>query len=173
MSKKVQTKFAFDCPYTAQELKERLPEILQKYCQKTGMGVLLEKEENGFLLGLERCGHSQGYWYQAQTQDTEFGCKIRGAIELFPKEEYREKDKKRKKWGRLILGIVFIIPIVAIFILFSLVWLLMLGWNFLVDLFTNKKRNRVKKQWNMAFPPSKEQILREVMQELGCKEIEE
>ena len=173
MSKKEQSQFVFDCPYTAKELEERLPEILQKYCQKTGIGVLLEKEENGFLLGLERCGHSQGYWYQAQPQDAENGCKITGTIELFPKLGHTENDKKRERWGRIILGIVFIIPIVAIFILFSLVWVLMLGWNFLVDLFTNKKRNLVKKQWNMAFPPSKEQILREVMQELGCKEIEE
>ena len=167
-----QTVFSFGCPYALQELKEKLPLVMQNYCRKTGTGVLLENAEDGFSLGLERMGHGGGYWYQAKVEERECGRVICGEIKYLPEEETPRKKKTfLQKAGDIILKIMSVIPVAVVMILIAVVWLIALAWNFFIDLFTGKRRNRVKKQLNMAFPPSREKVLREIMCELGCTEI--
>ena len=114
------------------------------------------------MLGLERVGHGSGYWYTATTQRTDSGCKIEGEIEFFPKNA--EKEPLWKAVLYILLGIPF-------FLIFSVVWLFALGVNFVLDLCTKKRGNRVKRQWNLAFPPDRERILKEIMAEMGCEKV--
>ena len=162
IKKQRQTKFTFACPYSAEEFERKLPTVLQEYIHKTGLEIQWSKSENGFLLGLERVGHGSGYWYTATTQRTDSGCKIEGEIEFFPKNA--EKEPLWKAVLYILLGIPF-------FLIFSVVWLLALGVNFVLDLCTKKRGNRVKRQWNLAFPPDRERILKEIMAEMGCEEV--
>lgn len=164
--------FSFDCPYALQKLKEKLPLVMQNYCRKTGTGVLLENAEDGFSLGLERMGHGGGYWYQAKVEEREYGCIICGEIKCLPEEEIPRKKKTFwQKVGCIFWTVMAIIPVAVIITFMAVVWSLILAWNFFIDLFTKKRRNRVRKQLNMAFPPSREKVLREIMCELGCTEI--
>ena len=89
-------------------------------------------------------------------------CKIEGEIEFFPKNA--ESEPLWKAVLYILLGIPF-------FLIFSVVWLLALGVNFVVDVCTKQRGNRVKRQWNLAFPPDRERILKEIMTEMGCEEV--
>lgn len=148
-----------------------MPDVLQKYCQRTGTGVLFEEDNYGFSLGLERGGHSGGYCYKATTEDKKRGCTVRGEIVYLPETEAPKKTG-RAKAKAIFFTVLLSVPLAVLFVLVGAVWLLALLGNCFVDLFTGRRRNRVKRQLRMAFPPKKERVLRDIMGELGCKELE-
>lgn len=76
--KEKQTRFAFSCPYPAEQLRERLPEQVKMLTKRE---YLVKWTERGFDLGIGRGGHSGGYWYSATVEKTAEGCVIRGDVE--------------------------------------------------------------------------------------------
>ncbi len=159
--KEEQTKFAFDCPYSVGEFYDKL--LLRKtvYEQKNGSGLLLERTQEGFSLGLERAGHSGGYWYVANVQEKEGGCSIDGEI------CYAGNTREKMKWWQTAISCIVIFPLL---VFFMIIWFLRLGVNFVIDLFTKKRNNKVRYQIYSMFPPAREKTLREVMAEIGCTE---
>lgn len=164
IKKQRQTKFTFACPYSAEKFKDEFPTVVQEYARKTGLEITGNVDGNGFSIGLERCGHGSGYWYTATMERTGSGCKIEGEIEFFP------KNAEKEPWWKTVLYILLGIPF---FPVFFVVWVLELGVNFVIDLCTKKRGNRVKRQWNLMFPPNRERILKELMADMGCTEVNE
>ncbi len=160
--KEEQTKFTFDCPYSVGEFYEKLALETVVYGQKEGLELSLVRRDGELQLGLERTGHSGGYWYVAAVQEKEGGCSIDG--EICHSNGHMQKESKR--WQTAISCIVLF----PLLILFMIIWLLSLGVCFMIDLFTKKRNNKVRYQIRSMFPPAREKTLREIMTEIGCTE---
>lgn len=118
MSRKKKSKqvFAFTTPLPPTDFKLNLREAVQK------SGYLLcEDTQNGFDLGIERGGHSGGYWYTATVTETEHGTEMRGEIvyrSLHGDGSYREATKWEKAKETLfviLVGLLCLIPILVIY----------------------------------------------------------
>ena len=83
--------------------------------------LLYEDTQNGFDLGIERGGHSGGYWYTATLTETEDGTEMRGEIvyrSLCGDGSYREATKWEKVKETLfviLVGLLCLIPILVIY----------------------------------------------------------
>ncbi len=83
--------------------------------------LLYEDTPNGFDLGIERGGHSGGYWYVATLTETEDGTEMRGEIiyrSLCGDGSYREATKWEKVKETLfviLVGLLCLIPILIIY----------------------------------------------------------
>ena len=78
--------------------------------------LLYEETPSGFYLGIERGGHSGGYWYIATLTETEDGTEMRGEIVFltFHGDEEVRKNAKWKKISEWILIIIFFLPVLLI-----------------------------------------------------------
>ncbi len=160
--KEEQTKFAFECSYSLEEFYDKLALETAVYGQKEGLELSLVRKGGELQLGLERTGHSGGYWYVANVQEKEDGCSING--EIRHSDDYAQK---KMKWWQTAIVCVVLFPLL---VFFMVIWLLSLGVNFVIDLFTKKRNNKVRYQIRSMFPPDREKTLREVMVEIGCTE---
>ena len=83
--------------------------------------LLYEDTPNGFDLGIERGGHSGGYWYVATLTETENGTEMRGEMvyrSLHGDGSYREATKWEKVKETLfvvLVGLLCLIPILIIY----------------------------------------------------------
>ena len=75
MSKKGKKKEAF--VFTSPKSSEAFKLALREAVREKG-AMLYEDTEAGFDLGIERGGHSGGYWYVATLTETEDGTEMRG-----------------------------------------------------------------------------------------------
>ena len=93
---------------------------LREAVQNSGH-LLYEDTQNGFDLGIERGGHSGGYWYAATMTETEGGTEMRGEIvyrNLRGDGSYREATKWEKAKETLfviLVGLLCLIPILVIY----------------------------------------------------------
>ena len=113
MSRKKKSKrvFAFTTPLPPADLKQKLREAVYD------SGYLLcEDTPSGFDLGIERGGHSGGYWYTATLTETENGTEMRGEIVFrnFHGDEEVRKNAKWKKISEWILIVIFFLPVLLI-----------------------------------------------------------
>lgn len=72
-AKKKNKTFAFTTPLPPADFKQKLREAVYDSGH-----LLYEDTPNGFDLGIERGGHSGGYWYAATLTETEDGTEMRG-----------------------------------------------------------------------------------------------
>ena len=103
--KKSEQVFAFTTPLPPADFKQKLREAVYDSGH-----LLYEDTPNGFNLGIERGGHSGGYWYTATLTETEDGTEMRGEIiyRTYHRDgELREdtKGEKIREW----LGIMLLI----------------------------------------------------------------
>ena len=83
--------------------------------------LLYEDTQNGFDLGIERGGHSGGYWYAATMTETEGGTEMRGEIvyrSLRGDGSYREATKWEKVKDvifTVFVALLCLIPILVIY----------------------------------------------------------
>ena len=113
MSKEKKSKqvFAFTTPLPPADFKLNLREAVYD------SGHLLYGDTpNGFNLGIERGGHSGGYWYTATLTETEDGTEMRGEIvfRTFHGDEEVRKNAKWKKISEWILIVIFFLPVLLI-----------------------------------------------------------
>ena len=93
---------------------------LREAVQNSGH-LLYEDTQNGFDLGIERGGHSGGYWYVATMTETENGTEMRGEMvyrSLCGDGSYREATKWEKVKETLfviLVGLLCLIPILVIY----------------------------------------------------------
>ena len=93
---------------------------LRETVQNSGH-LLYEDTPSGFDLGIERGGHSGGYWYAATMTETEAGTEMRGEIvyrSLHGDGSYREATKWEKVKETLfviLVGLLCLIPILVIY----------------------------------------------------------
>ena len=115
-AKKKDKTFAFTTPLPPADFRLNLREAVGD------SGYLLyEDTQNGFDLGIERGGHSGGYWYTATMTETEAGTEMRGEIvyrSLCGDGSYREATKWEKVKETLfviLVGLLCLIPILIIY----------------------------------------------------------
>ena len=113
MSRKKKSKrvFAFTTPLPPADFKQKLREAVYDSGH-----LLCEDTPSGFDLGIERGGHSGGYWYTATLTETEDGTEMRGEIvfRTFHGDEEVRKNAKWKKISEWILIIIFFLPVLLI-----------------------------------------------------------
>ena len=108
--------YIFTTPLPPADFKQKLREAVYD------SGYLLyEDTPNGFDLGIERGGHSGGYWYVAAMTETEAGTEMRGEMvyrSLCGDGSYREATKWEKVKETLfviLVGLLCLIPILVIY----------------------------------------------------------
>lgn len=113
MSKERKNKqvFAFTTPLPPADFKQKLREAVYDSGH-----LLYEDTPSGFDLGIERGGHSGGYWYTATITETEDGTEMRGEIvfRTFHGDEEVRKNAKWKKISEWILIVIFFLPVLLI-----------------------------------------------------------
>ena len=90
--------------------------------------LLYEDTQNGFDLGIERGGHSGGYWYTATMTETENGTEMRGEIvyRTYHKDGKLREDTKGERireWLGIVLIVIFFSPV---FLIALAIWGIML-----------------------------------------------
>ena len=118
MSKEKKRKqvFAFTTPLPPADFKLNLREAVYN-----AGDLLYEDTPNGFDLGIERGGHSGGYWYTATLNKMEGGTEMRGEIvyrSLHGDGSYREAtkwDKAKETLFVILVGLLCLIPILVIY----------------------------------------------------------
>ena len=125
MSRKKKSKqvFAFTTRLLPTDFKLNLRETVQNSGH-----LLYEDTPNGFDLGIERGGHSGGYWYVATMTETENGTEMRGEIvyRTYHKDgKLREdtKGEKLREWLGIALIVIFFSPV---FLIALAIWGIML-----------------------------------------------
>ena len=84
--------------------------------------LLYEDTQNGFDLGIERGGHSGGYWYTATMTETEAGTEMRGEIvyrSLCGDGSYREATKWEKAKDVIFTVFVALLCLIPILIIYA------------------------------------------------------
>jgi hypothetical protein len=116
MSKEKKSKqvFAYTTPLPPADFKQKLREAVHN-----DGSLLYEDTPSGFNLGIERGGHSGGYWYVATVNETESGTEMRGEIvyrSYHKNGEYREdtKGEKIREWLGIVLIVIFFSPVFLI-----------------------------------------------------------
>lgn len=115
-TKKQAKTFVFTTPLLPTDFKLNLREAVRN------SGYLLyEDTPNGFDLGIERGGHSGGYWYVATLTQTESGSEMRGEIvyrSLHGDGSFREASKWEKLKETLFavfVGLLCLIPFLIVY----------------------------------------------------------
>ena len=156
-AKKKNKTFAFATHLPPADFKRNLREAVQNSGH-----LLYEDTQNGFDLGIERGGHSGGYWYAATMTETEGGAEMRGEVvyRTYHKDGKLREDTKGEKI-REWLGIVLIV------IFFSPVFLIALAiWGIL--LLIGKLRGKPVE----ATMSTEEKLTRFMTEVMGCREEE-
>ena len=116
MSKEKKSKqvFAFTTPLPPVDFKLNLREAVYDSGH-----LLYEDTPNGFNLGIERGGHSGGYWYVATLTESDGVTEIWGEIvyrSYHKNGEYREDTKweKIREWLGIVLIVIFFSPVFLI-----------------------------------------------------------
>lgn len=115
-AKKKDKTFAFTTHLPPADFKQKLREAVYDSGH-----LLYEDTPNGFDLGIERGGHSGGYWYVATLTETEDGTEMRGEMvyrSLCGDGSYREATKWEKVKETLfviLVGLLCLIPILIIY----------------------------------------------------------
>ena len=118
MSKEKKRKqvFAFTTPLPPADFKLNLREAVYN-----AGDLLYEDTPSGFDLGIERGGHSGGYWYTATLNKMEGGTEMRGEIvyrSLHGDGSYREATKWEKAKDIIFtafIALLFLIPILIFY----------------------------------------------------------
>ena len=110
--------YVYEYPYKKEYLLERLNNrkgCYHNYCE--GEYLITLKNECEFWLGVERGGHSGGYWYIAKIEEKNNKTIISGKIVHNPDEEGNERTET---FGDLVWFIIFF-PLIFILNFFEII----------------------------------------------------
>ena len=97
--------YVYEYSYKKEYLFEKLNNrkgLYHNYC--AGEYLIIIKNECEFWLGVERGGHSGGYWYIAKIEEKNNQTIISGKIVYNPDEEGKERSQT---WGDVVGFIIF------------------------------------------------------------------
>ena len=123
-AKKKNKTFAFTTPLPPADFKQSLREAVYDSGH-----LLYEDTQNGFDLGIERGGHSGGYWYIATLTETENGTEMRGEIvyrSFHGDGSYREATKREKIQEKFFIAIEALICLIPILVFYAVGGILLL-----------------------------------------------
>ena len=155
--KKSKQVFAFTTPLPPADFKQKLREAVYDSGH-----LLCEDTPNGFDLGIERGGHSGGYWYVATLTESDGVTEIWGEIvyrSYHKNGEYREDTKweKIREWLGIVLIVIFFSPV---FLIALAIWGIML--------LIGKLRGKPVE----ATMSTEEKLTRFMTEVMGCNTIE-
>ena len=110
--------YTYEYPYKKEYLFEKLNNrkgCYHNYCE--GEYLITLKNECEFWLGVERGGHSGGYWYIAKIEEKNDKTIISGKIVHNPDEE----GKERSKTWRDVVGFIIFSPLILMLNLIEIV----------------------------------------------------
>ena len=119
--------YVYEYSYKKEYLFEKLNNrkgLYHNYC--AGEYLIIIKNECEFWLGVERAGHSGGYWYIAKIEEKNNKTIISGKIVYNPDEEGKERTKTFGDlvWFIIFSPLIFILNFIDIIaILGALAWL--------------------------------------------------
>ena len=159
MSKERKNKqvFAFTTPLPPADFKQKLREAVH-----SKVSLRYEDTPNGFNLGIERGGHSGGYWYVATVNETESGTEMRGEIiyrSLHGDGSCREATKWEKLKEKLFIVMVGLLCLIPILIIYAVRGILLL---------IGKLRGKPVE----ATMSTEEKLTRFMTEVMGCREEE-
>ena len=115
------TYFSFETQLSPDELLAQLSQTINAYNDNHTDWLLLRvpaRSRNRFQIGLQRAGHSGGYWYCGTIHEAESGCQITGNIVRNPDENDVEflppKPPIQYRLRNAIVWILFCIPILLL-----------------------------------------------------------
>ena len=115
------TYFSFETQLSPDEFLSQLPQAIDAYndnCTDYPILCIPAMRHNRFRIGLQRAGHSGGYWYCGTIHEAESGCQITGNIVRNPDENDVEflppKPPIQYRLRNAIVWILFGIPILLI-----------------------------------------------------------
>ena len=149
--------FAFTTHLPPADFKQKLREAVYDSGH-----LLYEDTQNGFDLGIERGGHSGGYWYVATLTETEDGTEMRGEIvyRTYHKDGKLREDTKGERireWLGIVLIVIFFSPV---FLIALAIWGIML--------LIGKLRGKPVE----ATMSTEEKLTRFMTEVMGCNTIE-
>ena len=122
-AKKKNKIYAFTTHLPPTDFKQSLREVVYESGH-----LLYEDTPTGFDLGIERGGHSGGYWYAATMTETEGGAEMRGEVvyRSYHKDGKLREDtrgEKIREWLGIVLIVIFFSPV---FLIALAIWGIML-----------------------------------------------
>ena len=159
MSKEKKRKqvFAFTTPLPPADFKLNLREAVYN-----AGDLLYEDTPNGFDLGIERGGHSGGYWYTATLNKMEGGTEMRGEI-VYRSLHGDGSCREATKWEKA-KDILFTVFIALLFLIPILIFYAVEGIARLVGMLRGKP---VK--WTLS---TEEKLIHFMTEVMGCNTIE-
>ncbi|MBQ7355564.1 MAG: hypothetical protein IJW62_08605 [Clostridia bacterium] len=119
-----QKHFVFTSPHQPIDILRRMPRELNAYAREHRLrdGLRFEEIEGGFRIGLERAGHSHGYWYFGSMEQRDGVTYIHGEIKVHPPHEHQPQTVRSKftEWLLIVLILIlFALPLLIIWIILS------------------------------------------------------
>ena len=149
--------FAFTTPLPPIDFKLNLRDTVQNSGH-----LLYEDAPNGFDLGIERGGHSGGYWYTATMTETEAGTEMRGEIvyrSLHGDGSYREATKWEKVKDVIFTVFVALLCLIPILVIYAVQGILRLI-------------GKIRKKPLEITMSTEEKLTRFMTEVMGCNAIE-
>ncbi len=99
---------------SSEQIKTVLADQITKYNKTHNAGFILDPfEKDNICIGIERGGHSGGYWYKAEVVDTPNGSDIIGKITYIGSNAGKEE---RSLFGKIKDGILIGLGVIILFI---------------------------------------------------------
>ena len=111
---------------------------------------MIKITENEIRFGIERGGHSGGYWYIPTITENEDKTELYGEICYIGPEDNRSKGRKIAD----ALFYILLFPIIVVFVLYGFIEM------------------GIRKIFKLSKPKTTEDKLFDLMQNLGCKKID-
>ena len=112
-----------------------------------GGNYIIEMRENGICFGVERGGHSGGYWYVPTITEGDGCIHFKGEIKYIgPSGKPNSKLKDAMEWiGAVLLGLLFL----PVFLLFSICNLFVWFWKKISGVKTPKRKTTEQKLFDL------------------------
>ena len=140
--------YVFRFPGSKDAFLKKLDSVCESHLGAKHLGdYLIELADNEIRFGIERAGHSGGYWYVSPLQEVDGRLELRGKIRYI--EPVDDRNKLQKVLD-LLLEIVVVVLFWPVAMLADVVCLIV---------------GKIRRQ---PSPPTQEQKLTDLMNRLGC-----
>lgn len=144
--------YVFRFPGSKDAFLKKLDSVCESYWGAKHLGdYLIELADNEIRFGIERAGHSGGYWYVSPLQEVDGQLELRGKIRYIGPFDDRNKLQK-------VLDLLLEMLVVVLF------WPVAMLAD-VVCLIVRKIRRQPR-------PHTQEQKLTDLMNRLGCKQVQ-
>lgn len=144
--------YVFRYPGSKDAFLQKLDSVCESYCGTKYLGdYMIKLADNEIRFGVERAGHSGGYWYVSPLEEVDGRLEFRGKIRYIGPPDDRNKLQKLLD---LLLEMLIVVLFWPVAMLADVVCLI------------------VRKIRRQPSPPTQEQKLIELMNRLGCIQVQ-